>query len=68
MEKFVICGIFFIIIGAVSILFPQTFWKLFESWKSNADMPSRGYIIYMRITGVIGITLGIFLVVFPFFV
>jgi len=48
-----------IIVGALLLIFPATYWLVAESWKSSdATEPSDIYLFFTRVGGIIAMVLG----------
>lgn len=59
-----IAGIVLCIMGLLLCTFPKTIWKITEKWKSdNTTVPSKKYIIVIRILSGVFISIGIFLII-----
>ncbi len=64
MKQEIVAGIIFVVMG-LSILFvpPNILWMVTEKWKTkNVGQPSKGYIIVMRLLGVIFALTGGYLI------
>ncbi len=55
MKQEIIAGIILCILGLSLVLIPsEKLWVITEKWKTNdGSQPSRGYVIVMRVLGVI---------------
>jgi len=66
--KFTIAGTAIFLWGLFMFLKPGTIWELFESWKnSNNSMPSKSYLVQIRISGCICMVIGLVIFVGSFF-
>ena len=55
-----VIGIIFVILGLIMLIKPLKFWKIFGECKYKClSQPSRAYLIYIRVSGIIIIGIGI---------
>jgi hypothetical protein len=68
MNLFTLFPVIFIIIGALNVMYPRVSWYMKSGWQFKNAEPSDLALIMIRISGIIAIGIGIFLLVsgFPF--
>ena len=60
-------GILLLIVGLFLYLFPETYWKLTEQWKSYyADEPSDFYLKTTKFGGILFAIVGVGFIIAPF--
>ncbi len=57
-------GIFIVIIGLVSLVFPQVFWHLRVGRKIPGVPPNKLYLIVLRFGGVLVVVLGVYMIMY----
>jgi len=57
-------GLFIIIIGLVSLAFPQVFWHLRVGRKIPGVPPNKLYLIVLRFGGVLVVALGVYVIIY----
>ncbi len=55
-------GILVLIVGAVSLIYPQVFWYLRIGHKLKGVNPSRLYLLTLRFGGILTIAVGIIII------
>ncbi len=65
--QYLIYGIFLLLIGLFILLFPEACWHLRHWWCVEGGEPSELYLIGSRISGVLGIAIGVILLLMAIF-
>ncbi|WP_435169760.1 DUF6199 family natural product biosynthesis protein [Paenibacillus glycanilyticus] len=58
---FQLVGVIFIVLGILNLLYPRAGWYMQYGWRFKNAEPSDAALVMGRISGIIGIAIGIFL-------
>lgn len=58
---FQLVGVIFIVLGILNLLYPRAGWYMQYGWRFKNAEPSNASLVMGRISGIIGIAIGIFL-------
>ncbi|WP_336774682.1 DUF6199 family natural product biosynthesis protein [Paenibacillus sp. MMO-58] len=58
---FQLVGVIFIVLGILNLLYPRAGWYMQYGWRFKNAEPSDASLVMGRISGIIGIVIGIYL-------